>query len=229
MFSSPLLKNYFTCALTLHVQQVLPTVSRSPASSLVRGPAHLKTEVCSKCSVSVITGPDIFFNFFFFLRKTKKPHLITPLNLYFQLSRVHFNLPFRAESSLPSSLGSPGFCVVLSLPDWDEPGKQITLLGSGPVLVFARFALVWKSSSTSWVPAPWLRGDHLSGVHLVWFGHKQLAPLPSHHSRLACPRAGSGFYEGGWSNTPWLEGSCRWGKSPPAIPLLLVLCFGDLN
>lgn len=71
MFSSPLLKNYFTCALTLHVQQVLPTVSRSPASSLVRGPAHLKTEVCSKCSVSVITGPDFFLTFFFF-KKNKK-------------------------------------------------------------------------------------------------------------------------------------------------------------
>lgn len=109
----------------------------------------------------------------------------------------------RAEGSLTSSCGSPGLLWLAVPSQWER--RQT--LGSGlvlPLLSLKAWLSSWQSSSAG-----------LSGL-LVW----AQGLLPSHHSCLAHPCAGSGLY--GQVRHPNTGRQLQVGKSPPAISLLSV-------
>lgn len=161
--------------------------------------------VCSKCIFSVIASSDFFF--IIIIRKNNK-HL-TP---QFTLSAVMFTSTYlRAEGSLAScGYPVPGLlCPAVASPVRKEANPAPGLWACA---ASAHFGAVWKPGA---VPVPRLRRDHLSRAQ----GCLGVL-LPSHHSCLARPCAGSGLY--GQVRHPKTGRQLQVGKSPPAISLLFV-------
>lgn len=189
-----MLSNYFTCILTLPVHQVLPSISESPASSLVQGPAHLKIQVCSKCIFSAISGPELFFNYYY-----KKNQQAFDPSIY-TFSRAVFT-----EGSI-TSCGSPALAVPSQ---WER--RQTLLLGSGLVLPLLPLGQPESLSSCAQVKGRQLSRAQWS-LGVVW------CPLPS----LLSSSSLCWFWPYGQVRHPKTGRQLQAGKSPPVTSLLSV-------